>query len=63
VGFVMIGVVLSGVVLSRVMRFPFSLRSERRWLVIGAGLLVVDLALKWMLAPAWGRALKAVAGW
>ena len=40
-GFVMIGVVLSGVVLSRVMSFPFSLRSERRWLVIGARLLVV----------------------
>jgi hypothetical protein len=62
-GFVMIGVVLSGVVLSRVMSFPFSLRSERRWLVIGARLLVVDLALKWMLAPAWSRVLKAAAGW
>jgi hypothetical protein len=55
--------VLSGVVLSRVMSFPFSLRSERRWLVIGARLLVVDLALKWMLAPAWSRVLKAAAGW
>ena len=43
VGFVIIGVVLSGVVLSRVMRFPIRLRAERRWLVIGARLLVVDL--------------------
>jgi hypothetical protein len=62
-GFVMIGVVLSGVVLSRVMSFPFSLSAERRWLAIGARLLVVDLVLKWMLAPAWSRALKTIAGW
>lgn len=63
VGFVMIGVVLSGALLSRVMRFPFSLAAERRWLVTGAGLLAVDVALKWMLAPVWSRLLKAVARW
>lgn len=62
-GFVIIGVVLSGVLLSRVMKFPFSLAGERRWLAIGARLLVVDLILKWMLAPAWGQALRDVAGW
>ena len=63
VAFVVLGVVLSGVLLSRVMSFPFSLGAERRWLAIGARLLVVDLVLKWMLAPVWSRALKAVAGW
>jgi hypothetical protein len=63
VAFVIIGVVLSGVLLSRVMSFPFSLGTERRWLAIGARLLVADLILKWMLAPVWSRALKAVAGW
>jgi hypothetical protein len=63
VGFVMIGVVLSGVLLSRLMKFPFSVHAERRWIAIGARLLVVDLVTKWMLAPEWGRALKAVAGW
>jgi hypothetical protein len=63
VGFVMIGVVLSGVLLSRLLKFPFSVHAERRWIAIGARLLVVDLVTKWMLAPEWGRALKAVAGW
>lgn len=62
-GFVMIGVVLSGVVLSRVMRFPFSLRAERRWLQVGAALLVLDIALKWTLAPGWGALLRGLAGW
>ena len=62
-GFVMIGVVLSGVVLSRVLRFPFSIVAERRWLQVGAALLVLDIALKWLLAPAWGALLKDMAGW
>ncbi len=62
-GFVMIGVVLSGVLLARVMTFPFSLAAERRWLEIGARLLVVDIVLKWLLAPIWGQALKELAGW
>ncbi|HYN06828.1 MAG TPA: hypothetical protein VES67_05525 [Vicinamibacterales bacterium] len=63
VGFVMIGVVLSGVLLSRLMKFPFSVGAERRWIAIGARLLVVDLMMKWLLAPEWGRALKELAGW
>jgi hypothetical protein len=63
VGFVMIGVVLSGVLLSRVMKFPFSLRAERRWLAIGGRLLVVDVVMKWLLAAEWGRTLKGLAGW
>ena len=63
IGFVMIGVVLSGPLLGRVLKFPFSLRDHTRWLRIGGGLLVLDIALKWALAPAWGRLLKGVAGW
>ena len=63
VGFVIIGVVLSGVVLSRLMKFPFWLAAERRWLVTGAFLLVVDLILKWLLAPMWSQMLKRFAGW
>ncbi len=62
-GFVMIGVVLSGVVLSRVLRFPFSLRAERRWLQAGVALLVLDILLKWALAPAWSGLLRGLAGW
>lgn len=62
-GFVMIGVVLSGVLLSRLMKFPFSLQAERGWLAIGGRLLVVDVVMKWLLAAEWGRALKGFAGW
>jgi hypothetical protein len=63
IGFVIIGVILSGPVLARTMRFPFSLQDHALWLRIGAGLLVLDVGLKWALAPAWGRLLKGVAGW
>lgn len=63
IGFVMIGVVLSGVLLSRVLKFPYSLTRHRRYLFVGVGLLGLDIALKWILAPAWGPILKGVAGW
>lgn len=63
IGFVMIGVVLSGVLLSRALNFPFSLAAERHWLLIGVTLLVIDIVLKWLLAPAWAGILKGLAGW
>lgn len=63
IGFVMIGVVLSGVLLSRVLGFAYSLRQHQRWLAVGAALLVLDIALKWVLAPWWGAILKDLAGW
>jgi hypothetical protein len=63
IAFVMIGVVLSAVLLSRVMKFPYALRDERRWLQMAGALLILDIALKWALAPAWQRILKGVAGW
>ena len=63
IGYVMIGVVLSGVVLGRVRRFPYSLRENVRWLQVGLSLLVFDIALKWVLAPSWSVLLRGVAGW
>jgi hypothetical protein len=63
IGFVIIGVVLSGVLLSRVMGFPYALVIHRRWLYLGAGLLALDIALKWVLAPAWATLLRGIAGW
>jgi hypothetical protein len=62
-GFVMIGVVLSGVLLSRVLHFPYSLGAQRRWLQVGAALLVLDVVLKTLLAPSWSTLLKDLAGW
>ena len=62
-GFVIIGVVLSGVMLSRVLAFEYSLRGQQRWLVIALALLALDIALKWMLAPAWSPLLRGLAGW
>ncbi len=63
IGFVIIGVILSGPLLSRLRGVPFSLRDHRPPLQVGAALLVLDLALKWALAPAWARILRGVAGW
>ncbi len=63
IGFVMIGVVLSGVLLSRVMTFPYSLARHRLFLFVGGGLLLLDIALKSVLAPSWSAILKGVAGW
>ena len=62
-GFVIVGVVLSGVLLARVWRIPYSLFAERRWLAVGAALLVADVVLKWALAPAWATLLRGLAGW
>ena len=63
IGFVILGVALSGVVLSRIQKYPYSLAAERRWLAVGAALLGLDIALKWALAPAWATLLKGLAGW
>jgi hypothetical protein len=63
IGFVILGVVLSGVVLSRVWHFGYSLRRQQRWIGVGVGLLAIDIALKWALAPAWSPLLRGLAGW
>ena len=61
--FVVLGVVFGGPVLSRLGRFPFSLRVHVRWLALAAGGLFLDVVLKWLMAPAWSRLLRAAAGW
>jgi hypothetical protein len=63
IGFVIIGVLLSGVVLSRILRFPYALSSHRGWLAAAAALFVLDLLLKWLLAPTWALLLRGLGGW
>lgn len=62
-GFVIIGVALSGVLLSRLQKYSYSLHAQRRWLEVGAALLVLDIVLKTVLAPSWSALLKDLAGW
>lgn len=62
-GFVILGVVFSGIVLGKLFGFPYSLARQGAWVGVGGSLLVLDVGLKWALAPAWGRLLRDVAGW
>ena len=61
--FVTLGVVLGGPLLGRVFGFAYSLRAARRWLALAAAGLVVDIVLKWALAPAWREMIRNAAGW
>ena len=61
--FVTLGVVLGGPVLARVFRFDYRLQAHTRWIGVAAAGLVVDVALKWALAPAWREMLRGAAGW
>jgi hypothetical protein len=61
--FVMFGVVLGGPVLARVCGFEYRLGEQRRWLLLGAAGLIVDVVLKWALAPSWRLLIKSAAGW
>jgi len=61
--FVTIGVVLAGPLVSRVSGFPYRLAGQRRWLVLATCGLLVDILLKWALAPWWRHLLRAAAGW
>jgi hypothetical protein len=63
VGFVILGVVLSGPLVARVSGMRFDLRAQRGWIGVGAGLLALDILLKAVLAPWWGRLLRGLAGW
>lgn len=58
--FCILGVVLAEPVLSRVFRYPAqSWKSVRPWVLIAAGLILADWALKASLAPTWGRVLNS----
>ncbi len=61
--FVTLGVVLGGPVLSRLFRFEYRLRDQRRWLLLAGAGLVADVLLKWTLAPWWRLLIKSAAGW
>jgi hypothetical protein len=61
--YVVLGVVMGGPVLSRLGRFPFRLRSHIGLLALAAAGLLVDVVLKWLMAPAWSRLLRGVVGW
>ena len=63
VSFVTLGVVLAGPMLSRVRQVPFALRDHRATIALALGGLVVDVTMKWLLAPTWQQILRRVVGW
>jgi hypothetical protein len=63
VSFVTLGVVFAGPLLSRIFAFRFDWRAARPLVVYAAAGLVVDVVMKWLLAPAWQRLLLRVVGW
>jgi hypothetical protein len=62
ISFVVIGVVLAAPLLSRVWKFSIDWPTSRRLLLWAGGGLIVDIALKAALAPAWQRLLLRLAG-
>ena len=63
ISFVIIGVVLSAPLLSKLATFEID-RKAARTLLLGAGAgLVIDIVLKTLLAPAWQRLLLRTVGW
>jgi hypothetical protein len=63
ISFVILGVVLSMPVLSRVVGFEVDWRAARSSITIATGGLALDIALKWLLAPTWQRWLLHTVGW
>ena len=63
ISFVVIGVVLSVPLLSRITPIRIDMRLGKRLLYVAAAGLVVDVLLKSLFAPAWQRLLLRAAGW
>jgi hypothetical protein len=63
ISFVVIGVVLSAPLLSRLGSFTVDRRAARPLLLGAAAGLMADIILKTLLAPAWQRLLLRVVGW
>ncbi len=61
--FVVLGVVLAGPLLGRILRFEYRLQDHRRWIALAGAGLLVDVVLKWALAPFWRGLIRAAAGW
>jgi hypothetical protein len=63
VSFVTLGVVLAAPLWSRILGFRFDWRAARPLVGYAAAGLLVDVVMKWLLAPAWQKLLLRVAGW
>jgi hypothetical protein len=63
ISFVVIGVVLSAPLLSRMGSFRVDRRAARTLLLVAVAGLAADIILKTLLAPAWQRLLLSVVGW
>ncbi len=63
ISFVILGVVLSMPLLSRLAAFEPDWRTARGLGLLAASGLVIDVALKWLLAPTWQRLLLRSVGW
>jgi hypothetical protein len=63
ISFVVIGVVLSAPLLSRIAKFHVDWSAARRLLAWAGAGLVLDVLLKTLLAPAWQRLLLRSVGW
>jgi hypothetical protein len=61
--FVILGVLLSIPVLSKLYRFEVEWRSTRPLFAVAIAGLIVDVVMKTLLAPAWQRLLLRVVGW
>jgi hypothetical protein len=61
--FVTLGVVLGGPLLGRLLGFPFRPAAHARWMALAGAGLVLDILLKWTLAPAWREMILVAAGW
>jgi hypothetical protein len=63
ISFVTLGVVLSVPVMSRLGRFNVDQQAGRQLVMVASAGLVVDIVLKWLLAPVWQRLLLRAVGW
>ncbi len=61
--FVTLGVVLGGPLLARALGFEYRLRANRYWIALAGAGLVVDILMKWALAPAWREMIRNATGW
>jgi hypothetical protein len=61
--FVVLGVILSAPLLSRMFRFRVDWTASRRLAIAAASGLIADILLKILLAPSWHRLLLNVTGW
>ena len=56
--FVTLGVIFGGPLLARVLGFEYRLRAHRLWIALAGAGLVVDILLKWALAPVWREMIR-----